>query len=156
DVWRNLFINHPHGKYDGKLTRSAVSWKEPDDVLEALFALCRKAVENEPLKIFMVMNDLDRTRPKPLEPTTVDRLAREYRHLGNQYAIFNDAPIADKSILQFLDTAVAINKVRDPLLRSDCAGTLQALVGMWEIFSRQSSIPPDKADATFSGILTPF
>src|SRR5262249_16851045 len=35
DVWRNLFINHPHGKYDGKLTKSAANWKEPDDVLEA-------------------------------------------------------------------------------------------------------------------------
>ena len=30
----------------------AASWKDPDDVLEALFALSRKAVENEPLKIF--------------------------------------------------------------------------------------------------------
>jgi hypothetical protein len=156
DVWRNLFINHPHGKYDGKLTRSASSWKEPDDVLEALFALCRKAVENEPLKIFMVMNDLDRIRPKPLEPATVDRLAREFRAFGNQYAIFNDAPVSDKSILQFLETAATINKIRDPLVRSDSAGTLQALVGLWEIFCRQDSLPRDKADATFSAVLTPF
>jgi hypothetical protein len=156
DVWRNLFINHPHGKYDGKLTRAASSWKDPDDVLEALFGLCRKAVENEPLKIFMVMNDLDRNRPKPLEPPTVDRLAREYRTFGSQYAVFNDSPISDKSILQFIDTAVAVNKVRDPLLRSDAAGTLQALVGIWQIFCRQNSLPAEKADATFSGILTPF
>jgi hypothetical protein len=156
DIWRNLFINHPHGKYDGKLTRSASSWKEPDDVLEALFGLCRKAVENEPLKIFMLMNDLDRTRPKPLEPSTVDRLAREYRAFGNQYAIFNDAPISDKSILQFIDTAIAINKVRDPLLRSDSAGTMQALVGIWQIFCRQNSLPQDKADTTFSSLLSPF
>jgi hypothetical protein len=156
DVWRNLFINHPHGKYDGKLTRAASSWKDADDVLEALFGLCRKAVENEPLKIFMVMNDLDRNRPKPLEPATVDRLAREYRAYGSQYAIFNDAPISDKSILQFLDTAAAVNKVRDPLLRSDTAGTMQALVGIWEIFVRQNSLPADKADSTFSGLLTPF
>src|SRR5690606_38692675 len=27
EVWKNLFINHPHGKYDGKLTRAASSWK---------------------------------------------------------------------------------------------------------------------------------
>src|SRR5581483_6252056 len=156
DVWRNLFINHPHGKYDGKLTRAASAWQDPDDVLEALYGLCRKAVENEPLKIFMVMNDLDRNRPKPLEPATVDRLAREFRTFGSQYAIVNDAPISDKAILQFIDTALAINKIRDPLLRSDTVGTMQALVGIWQIFCRQTSLPADKANAAFTGILTPF
>ena len=61
-IWKNLFINHPHGKYDGKLTKAATGWKEPDDLIEALFALCRKAVENEPLKIYMAMTDLNRYR----------------------------------------------------------------------------------------------
>ena len=23
DVWKNLFVSHPHGKYDGKLTKAA-------------------------------------------------------------------------------------------------------------------------------------
>ena len=50
-----------------KLTRAAAGWKDPDDVLEALFGLCRKAVENEPLKIFMALSDLDRYRAKPLD-----------------------------------------------------------------------------------------
>ncbi len=39
EVWKDLFANHPQGKYDGKLTRAAGAWKEPDDVLEALFGL---------------------------------------------------------------------------------------------------------------------
>ena len=60
----------------------------PDDLLEALFGLCRKAVENEPLKIFMAVSDLDRYRPKPLEAATVDRLAREYHIYGPQYRDF--------------------------------------------------------------------
>ena len=60
DIWKNLFIYHPHGKYDGKLTKAASGWKEPDDLVEALFALCRKAVENEPLKIYMAVTDLNR------------------------------------------------------------------------------------------------
>ena len=62
EVWRNLFVNHPQGKYDGKLTKLATTWKDPDDVLEALFALSRKTVENEPLKIFMAVSDIDRNR----------------------------------------------------------------------------------------------
>jgi hypothetical protein len=157
EVWRNLFVNHPHGKYDGKLTRLASTWKEPDDVIEALFALCRKAVENEPLKIFMSVNDLDRYRVKPLETATVDRLAREYRLLGSQYAIFNDAAsVADKTILQFLDTAQTINKIRDPMLRADTAGTLQALVGLWQIFSRQTIIATNQTEPALSALLTSF
>ena len=36
-------------------------------------------MENEPLKIFMALSDVERNRAKPLEAETVDRLAREYR-----------------------------------------------------------------------------
>ncbi len=157
EVWKELFVHHPHGKYDGKLTKLANSWKEPDDVLEALFALCRKAVENEPLKIFMALSDLDRNRSKLLEPATVDRLARSYRGFGQQYAIFNDGPsLTDKTINEFLDMAEGINKVKDPLLRSDTAGSLQALVGLWQIFARQRLLAPSDADPTLSGILAGF
>jgi hypothetical protein len=157
EVWKNLFINHPHGKYDGKLTKSAASWKDGDDVVEALFGLCRKSVENEPLKIFMAVTDLDRERKTPLTEETVDRLARMYRQFGSQFPIFNEAPtLSDKSILLFLDTAEAINAMKEPLLRSDSAGVMQALVGLWQIFVRQGSLPMEQADATFAAVLTPF
>src|SRR5260370_40405518 len=157
DVWKDLFVHHPHGKYDGRLTKSAAGWKESDDVLEALFGLTRKAVENEPLKIFMAISDLDRQRAAPLAAATVDRLAREYRTFGSRYALFNNAPsVSDKTVIQFLDTAAAINKIKDPLLRSDTSGTMQALVGLWQIFCRQGSLPADKADGTLSAIVSSF
>lgn len=157
EIWKNLFVNHPHGKYDGKLTKSAAGWKDPDDVLEALFALCRKAVENEPLKIFMAISDLERHRAQPFEPATVDRLAREFRAYGAQYSVFGETPaISDKTILLFLDTAQAVTKARDPLLRSDAAGTMQALVALWQIFSRQGVLPAPEADSTLASLLTPF
>jgi hypothetical protein len=157
EVWRNLFVNHPQGKYDGKLTRIAATWKDPDDVLEALFALCRKAVENEPLKIFMALSDVDRGRAVPLSAATVDRLAREYHNYGSQYPVFAETgALSDQSIGQFLDTAEAINKLRDPLLRADAAGSFQSLVGLWQILVRQRSIPESQADAAFSGIVTSF
>jgi hypothetical protein len=157
EVWKNLFVNHPHGKYDGKLTKSAVGWKEPDDVLEALFGLSRKAVENEPLKIFMAVSDLDRNRARPLESETVDKLARNFKVLGSQYAIFNDAPaVSDKTIVQFVDTALAISKMKDPLLRANTAGIMQSLVGLWQIFSRQGSLPSPAADAALASIVGSF
>ncbi len=157
DVWKNLFINHPHGKYDGKLTKSAAGWKEPDDVLEALFALCRKAVENEPLKIFMALSDAERRRAMPFQTDTVDRLAREYRNFGAQYSLFGEAPgITDKTVNLFLDTAQVTSKIKDQLVRSDSIGTLQALLAIWQILCRQGSIPPAQADATLAAILQPF
>ncbi len=156
-VWKDLFTSHPQGKYDAKLTRAAVAWKEPDDVLEALFGLTRKAVENEPLKIFMALSDLDRYRSKPLAPETVDLLARNYRLYGGQYAIFNEtAALSDKSIAQFMDTAEAVGHFKDSMLRADTLGTMQSLVGLWQIFSRQGSLPDSKADETFAGLLAPF
>ncbi len=157
EVWKNLFVNHPHGRYDGKLTRIANTWKEPDDVIEALFALCRKAVENEPLKIYMALSDLNRRRATPLEPATVDRLAREYRFYGAQYPLFSEvANLSDKSILLFMDTAAAVSQTNDQLLRSDTAGILQALLGLWQIFCRNESITASQADAAFAGIVGGF
>jgi len=157
EVWKTLFTNHPQGKYDAKLTKLAASWKDPDDVLDALFALCRKSVENEPLKIFMALTDLDRNRVKPLDAATVDRLARSFRVYGSQYAIFSESrTLSDASINQFLDAADAISKIRELDLRADTAGTFQSLIGLWQIFVRQQTLPEAEADTTFSAITTSF
>ncbi|HYL73057.1 MAG TPA: hypothetical protein VEU96_02575 [Bryobacteraceae bacterium] len=159
DVWRTLFIEHPagSGKYDSKLSKAASSWKDPDDVIEALFGLCRKAVENEPLKIFMALSDVDRHRKIPLDAQTTDRLARDHKQFGAQYPIFAEAPeISNATINQFLDVATTINKIGDQGLRADAAGTMQALVGLWQIFNRQVSIAPVEADRALSAILAQF
>ena len=156
-VWRDLFTDHPHGKYDARLSKAAPGWKDADDVLEALFGLCRKSVENEPLKIFLALSDLDRHRTAPLSAPTVNRLARAYREFGAQYSVFSDAPgVSEKTIDQFLDTAAVIDQVHDLGLRADAAGSFQALVGLWQIFCRQGSIAPADADAAMANLLTGF
>ena len=159
EVWRTLFIEHPpgSGKYDQKLSKAAPGWKDPDDVLEALFGLCRKAVDNEPLKIFMALSDVDRHRKAPLGPKTADRLAREYRAFGPQFPIFAEiGDVSDATINQFLDVATAINQVKDLGVRADELGSFQALVGLWQIFCRQGSIASADADHALAGILTQF
>jgi hypothetical protein len=159
EVWRTLFIEHPSGsgKYDAKLSKDAQSWKDPDDVIEALFGLCRKAAENEPLKIFMALSDVDRRRSTPLDPKTADRLAREFRAFGAQYPIFTEvSDVSNATINQFLDTAVAVDQIHDLGLRADAAGTLQSLIGLWQIFSRQGSIAPADQDRALAAILTRF
>ena len=157
-VWRDLFTDHPHGsKYDAKLTKAAGGWKDPDDVLEALFGLCRKSVENEPLKIFMALSDVDRHRTAPLTDQMVDRLARSYREFGAQYPIFAEAPdVSERTIGQFLDMAEEISQIHDLGIRADAAGSLQALVGLWQIFYRQGSIAPKDADQSLVAILSGF
>jgi hypothetical protein len=159
EVWRTLFIEHPSGsgKYDSKLSRDAAGWKDPDDVIEALFGLSRKAGENEPLKIFMSLSDVDRHRPTPLDSKTADRLARDYRSFGAQYPIFAEgSDVSNGTVNQFLDTADGVNQIHDLALRSDAAGTLQSLVGLWQIFCRQGSIAPADRDRTLAAILTRF
>ncbi len=157
DVWRNLFVHHPHGKYDGKLTRSAQSWRSSEDLLEALFGLSRKSVENEPLKIFLALNDIDRERPKQLSPDIAARLISDYRSLGSQYVLFADSPtLSEASIIKFLDWGASSLKIRDNLLRSDALGSSQALVEIWRILCRQDSIPLSARDEAFNKIVSPF
>jgi len=157
EVWRSLFVKHPHGKYDGKLTRSAQTWKSSDDLLEALFGLSRKSVENEPLKIFLVLNDIDRDRAKPMSPELASRLILDYRTFGPQYLLFADSPsLSEASINKYLDWGAISMKIRDNLLRADAVGSSQALVELWRILSRQDSIPFAERDASFSKIIEPF
>jgi hypothetical protein len=157
EIWKNLFANHPQGKYDAKLSKAAPAWKDADDVLEALFGLSRKITENEPLKMFMGLTDIDRNRTQPLEAATVDRLLREWHALSAQYPLFAEVPtLSDKTIIAYIDTTHAVSGIHDQSLRSDAAGSVQALAGLWQIFVRQRSISPGEADATLASLIAPF
>ncbi len=155
--WKNLFVKHPHGKYDGKLTRSANTWSEADDVIEAMFALCRKAIENEPLKIFLAVSDIDRRRAAPLAPATVERLILAFPAYGEQFALYNDSPnLSDASIAAHLQAMPRLDKIGSSVRRADATGAFQALLALWQILRRNGAIPEEKADASFQEILEPF
>ncbi len=157
EMWRSLFVEHSHGKYDQKLTKAASAWKDGDDVVEALFGLTRKSVENEPLKIFLALSDMDRNRTKPLDPQIAVRLAKNYPLYGPQYMLFSEAPeISTASIGEFLDVMDGINQIHDQGLKSDTAGTFQGLVSLWQIFNRQQSIPESEADSSFKKLVALF
>ncbi len=157
DVWKGLFSGHSQIKYDAKLAKAAGGWKDSDDVLEALFGLSRKSVENEPLKIFMALSDVERNRSSPLQASTIDRLAHEFHSLGSQYPLFAEAPsVSDRTILAYLDAAHSFDKIGDQSLRADAAGTFQALTALWQIFVRQGTIPGAQADRALAQIIEPF
>lgn len=157
DVWRSLFIKHPHGKYDGKLTRSANNWKSSDDLIEALFGLSRKTVENEPLRMFLALNDIDRNRQRPVSPALASRLVNGFRAYGAQYVVFADSPtLSESSIQRYLDLFGQTMGIRNALLRADTLGTLQSLVELWRILCRENAIEPGKQDASFAKLIAPF
>lgn len=157
EVWKTLFVKHPRGKYDAKLTRAAQNWRTNDDLLEALFALSRKTVENEPLRIFLALNDVDRHRRQPISPELTTRLINSYRVYGAQYNLFADAPgLSESAIAHYLDTCADINSIRDGLLRSDVAGIFQSNVELWRIFVVRNEIKPDAEDAGFQKLIAPF
>ncbi len=157
DVWRSLFVKHPHGKYDGKLTRAAAGWKTDDDVLEALFGLSRKTVENEPLRMFLALSDIDRDRARPMSSQLASRLVSNYRTLGDQYVLFAETPaMTEASIAHYLDLCGQVKSMHNTLLRADTLGSLQALVELWRIFSRENTIPAGQQDEAFVKLIGPF
>ena len=157
DVWRTLFIKHPHGKYDGRLTRSASSWRYPDDLIEALFGLSRKTADNDPLKIFLALNDVERGRAQPLSVDLTARLINDFHAYGDQYQIFAEAPsLSEASINNYLSLCSELASEHDALLRANSAGMLQSSVEIWKILSRQGAIAPDSVDATFSKLTQTF
>jgi hypothetical protein len=157
DVWKNLFAGKAAAKYDQRLAKAAPGWKDSEEVIEAMFGLSRKIVENEALKIFMALTDIERNRAKPLETNTVERLVRDFKALGAQYPLFAEAPsISDATIVAYLDAANGVTQIRDIALRADAAGTMQALAGFWQVFVRQRSIHPTEADSALNGVLQGF
>ncbi len=157
EVWKNMYAGKAIAKYDPKLAKAAPGWKESEEVLEAFFGLAKKMADNEPLKIFMALTDVERNRAKPLQTATVEAMVRDYRLLGSQYALFSDVPsVSDSTILLFLDTARANAQMRDFGLRGDAAGTLQALTAFWQIFVRQGNIAAADADGALAATLRPF
>jgi hypothetical protein len=157
EVWRTLFIKHPHGKYDGKLTRSASSWRSPDDLIEALFGLSRKTADNEPLKIFLTLNDIERNRTQPLSVELTARLINDFHRYGDQYQTFTEAPeLTEASINNYLSLCSDISSDRDTLLRANAAGMLQSSVEIWKILVREGLISPNDVDAAFNKATQPF
>ncbi len=153
--WKDLFVVHPHGKYDGKLTDSATRWTQADDVIEAMFALSRKVIENEPLKMFLAISDLDRKRATPLSPEVVGRMIRAFPDYGHQFALYSDSPdLSEETITAHLDAMLRLDRIGSELRRADAIGVLQAQLALWQVLRRNGAVPDEQADASMQAILS--
>ena len=153
--WKDLFVVHPHGKYDGKLTESATRWTQADDLIEAMFALSRKAIENEPLRMFLSISDLERNRTTPLSAEVVARMIRAFPDHGHQFALYSDSPnLSEETITAHLDTMARLDKIGADLRRANAIGVLQAQLALWQVLRRNGAIPEERADSSMQALLS--
>ena len=159
DVWKNLFVQHPHGKYDQKLTHAASGWKDADDVIEALFALVPQAGGKRAAQDF---HGAERHGPRPRQAAR----SRHRRPAGARLprlrrAVLDLQRVArshrrDRSASTWTLPA-SIGRIGDSQLRADAAGTMQALAGLWQILVRQGSIRPGTGRChAWPGLIAPF
>ena len=158
ETWKRLFADPPKGaKPDSKIKKDSANWKDADQVMEAMFGMSRRMAENEHLKIFMALTDVDRRRKSPLAGDVMEALARNYSELSAQYSLLSESPdLNGPTILKFLTTADRIGNIRNQTRRADVAGMLQGLLGLWQIFVRQGTLIPAQADASFDAIVSSF
>lgn len=155
EPWKDLFVRHPHGKYDGRLTESAAGWSDADDVVEALFALCRKSIENEPLRMFLAISDVERNRSRPFSAEAVERMILAFPTHGEQFALYNDSPdLSEQTIEAHLDTMASLDRIGNALRRADATGMLQAQLALWQVLRRNGSIPDSRADSSMQALLS--
>ena len=147
EPWKKVLNLHEHTIWDGKRNREAATWRQPDDIVESMYVFCRRAVDNDPLRMFISITNVDRHRKMPLRQATVERLTRDFGDFGQVYSIFAEAPmLRDETIIAYLDLLPRLAKIRRVARRADAIGMFQALTGLWQIFVREGQISEDKAD----------
>ena len=100
EPWKNVFSWHEHAIWDGKRNKDAQTWSAPDDIVESMYVFCRRAINNDPLKMFMAITNVHRNRKQKLRPATVQRLTEAYTEYGAQFPIFADGTmLSDKTII---------------------------------------------------------
>ena len=157
EPWKKVFAWHEHAIWDGKRNKDAQTWTKPDDIVESMYVFCRRAVNNDPLRMFMAITNVDRSRERKLRPATVERLTEAYSEYGSQFPVFADGTmLSDETIIAYLDLMPKLSKGRNQARRSDTIGMFQGLVGLWQIFVREEQIPEDRADPTLKKLINLF
>lgn len=152
-VWKTLFTEKKVVS-DKRLRKAAPGWQTPDDLIAALFGLSRSYADNLPLRMFIATSEMNRLREKPLQPATVELLLNEYSTLRSQYSLLTESPaLSDEAIRQFVAAALDTRKIRNEMLRADTVGSLQGLLGLWQICARHGILQGAEVDSSFREIL---
>jgi hypothetical protein len=159
ETWEHILQQKSDSKVVRQWSRHANHWKEPDQLVEALFAFSRQTSDDGPLQIYLMLSAIDGARPagQHLSPETVRLLAEKFSRYGNQYLIFSEFQgLNDGSITRFINVADAIDHISNVTLRANALGIFQANVGLWEILARQGQIPAAKLNESWQAVIGPF
>ena len=157
EVWREI-ITRWKDPSRAKPEQDKHSLRNPDDLLQYLFAISRESIDDGPLQAYLTLSELDSRRSPGhgLAPGTVRLMCLKYADFSDQYRVFAEFPqLSDASIVLFLDTAERLEKIPDPV-RGDAFGLMQANVGIWQILARQGQIPTLQLDESWQSIVKPF
>jgi hypothetical protein len=161
EVWKEVLSEHKRGdsKIIAQWAKRARTWKDPDQLVEAMFGFSRIPTQSGPLQIFLTLSEINRRRPPGhrLSAKTVRLLADDFPRYGDQYSIFTEfSGLTDDSIARFLRTAQTLDKITPPSLRGDAVGVFQSNLGLWQILARQGQIPEVHWNSSWRKVLAPF
>lgn len=159
EAWKQIFRQKSDSNVVRDLGKRAKGWENPEQLLDAMFALSRVQSEAGPLQAYLMMSDLDARRPRErrLSPDTVVLLAEKYSEFSDQYLIFSEFPsLDDNCIATFLNVTGELNGIRNQNLRGNAMGTFEASVGIWQILARQGQIPSAELAASWLHVIGPF
>ncbi len=158
-VWKEIFHQRSDPKSLRELGKRASHWNDPEQLLEAMFALSRVDSRETPLQAYLLLNEIDRQRPsgQQLSPDTVRLLAEKLPRFSDQYLIFCEFPaLSDASITEFLKSVEALDRISDHIVRGNAMGIFQAEIGIWQILAREGQIPAARLNDSWQGTMKTF
>jgi len=159
EVWKEILRQRSDSRVVRDWGKRAGHFKQPEQLAEALFGLCRVETETGPLQVYLMLSELDgkRSPANRLHPQTVLVLATRFSHFSNQYLIFSEFPeLTDASITRFLNVAEGLGKIPNHTLRGNAMGVFQANVGIWQILARQGQIKSTDVNDSWQKVISPF
>jgi hypothetical protein len=158
-VWKEILLQKNDSKTVRDWVKRAKSWNRPEQLLDALTALSSMDTDVGALQIYLTLCELDRGRQqgRKLSAETVRLLAEKFSRLNSWYLVFTEFPqLNDASIVQFVNTADAIDGTSNQTLRANELGAFQATVGLWQILARQGEIPNAELSTSWQKMIEPF
>jgi hypothetical protein len=159
DVWKSVFRRFDDSKANKKWAGRAARWKDPEQLVEAMFAISREPLSPEPLQLYLLLSEMDRgrTADRWLSPQTVRLMADKFRRFGDQYLLFCEFNSLDNdAIAAYFKAATALDNISAPALRANAIGSFQATLGLWQILARQKEIAGAQASDSWQRVIAPF
>ena len=159
ESWKAIFRRYADSKTAKDWANRARHWKDPEQLVEGLFALSREPVNTESLQLYSLLSEMDRGRSpeQRLTPQTVRLLAERFVRFGDQYSVFCEfSGLNNASITGNLTVVNDLDRISAPALRANAIGIFQGTLGLWQILVRQGEISDHDLNDSWQHVINPF